>query len=151
MDTDSEITKFKLMLFAIVVFIASGFMAYNELRYLAFAKWADANLLQIEERTKRGRYGTTSVVLAVQYEFRDTDGTSRKEEDTVGTSWPIPESATTPVEFLSGVKGKSRLKGNNRFWTVWLFFGSLILMATGIYRLAQMANEPIRRSGRRSS
>ncbi|HYC33237.1 MAG TPA: hypothetical protein VEB59_13185, partial [Gemmatimonadales bacterium] len=77
----TERLKLRLMLGIIVVFIASIVASCNEMRYLAWGQTVSAKVNTVAQVTTRGRYGSTSEKIRIEYSFRDGDLGTRTEED----------------------------------------------------------------------
>ncbi|MBX3357912.1 MAG: hypothetical protein KF745_05745 [Phycisphaeraceae bacterium] len=129
MDADHELWRFKFAFVAFVVFIVSFFASCSELKYFTHGKTAEAHLGRAAVVTSRGRFGTRRQKLQIDYVFQDGDGSTRRESDTVATSWPVPEGDTIPVQYIPGSPGDSRLEGHSQAVFVYIFFASLAWLA----------------------
>ena len=139
MDEEEELRKFKWIITGIALFLIFGWFAAGEVRYLAFGETADARVTELFE-TKKSRRWSQYSMLAVRYTFTDGDGTTRAERDDVPPDWETTDGSTlavgstTPVEYLPGVEGKSRLSGNgNTFALVIFLIAVLAIAAFGVW------------------
>ena len=137
MDTDDEMKRLKWLLIVGLVFLVSAFFSWREMKYMMLGKEADARLVRTYETTERGRRGRTTEKLVVEYEFKGSDGASRKESDKVDIDAPPPAGKTVAIQYLDGSPGSSRLAGNTqKFWLI-VFFGALAFFAYKIFRLVR--------------
>lgn len=144
MDMEQETAKFKGMLFAGLVFIVTGFIAFSELRYFAFGDTIDARVVRTYETT--GRRGRSKVV--VEYAFRDPSGQDRRESDTVSAGTARFSANTIKVQYLSGKPAWSRLDGNGNTIAVIIFLGSLAVLGFYGFRFWQEVREATRSPAR---
>jgi hypothetical protein len=145
------------MLFALVIFLVSGWFAVEELRYFAFGSTADATIVEAFKTQQTGRRGRSTPLLAIRYEF-DDNGTSRTERDDVSLDWALTQAFLPEpgdkiaVQFLPGTEDKSRLKGHSRPLPVAIFVVALIGItgfAAWLWRHAyQQVHGPKRRPSR---
>lgn len=153
MDQEAELAKFKLILFALVVFLVSGFFAYGELKFSLWGKTAQANISRTFETEEPGRRGRSRPLLAVEYSFTEADGTPRNERDDVPRGSQIPSSGPITVEYLPGVADSSRILGHSSKMAVYVFLGCLAILAFAGFQLWRMASDAVndkpRRVGRR--
>ncbi len=148
MDEELELKRFKWILAAGLIFLFSMYYSYLELKYKIWGATAQATVTRTFESVSSGRRGRSTPMLAVEYTFTDSKTGARNERDDVSMDWPVPQG-TVEVEYLPGVVDSSRLKGHSNSFAVWMFFGSLAWVSFSIYRLAQEANAPIKKSRRR--
>jgi len=150
MDQDEEITKFKQILIAGLTFAISTVFSYRELKYTLWSKTADAMVTRkfdTAESTGRRR----KELIAVEYQFTETDGTTRMDRDRVAIDFPLPQTPTVTVQYLPAVKDSSRLLGISRSYFVWAFIGSfawLITAGVNLWREAHKAVHGPRKRGR---
>lgn len=137
--------QFRLLLGAVVLFIASAYVCVRELRYLVSGKRAQGVFVEAFTKTTRGRYGSTSESRQVRYRFDDPAmagvlvedrwGTvkpateQRTETDDVDDDWTPPASGTLEVQYLAGSSGSSRLAGNARAWMCIPFVVTTLVVA----------------------
>lgn len=142
MDEENELAKFKGILIAGVLFLISGWYSYRELRFAVWGRTAEAQVTKtFETREMRSRTRSRRK-LAVEYTFTDQGGTQHNERDDVPISWqPLPANVVT-VQYIPGVKGASRLRGNSHMFLVWLFCGSICWMGYALYQLYREAQDP---------
>lgn len=141
MDTDEEMRQLKSMakwiLIGLVVFISSGYYAFQELKFMIWGQTAEATVTNVFETAERRK-----PLLAVEYTFTDAEGQHHSERDDVPRSWPRPGPKVT-VQYLSGVEDSSRLEGHSSSTAVWVFLTCCGLMAFGCFKLYQMASEAV--------
>ena len=141
MDADAETAKFKFMLFVVVVFLASTFFAYMELKYSTAGKTAEGTVENVSERrTRRG-----GSVRVVHYRYRDAEGNLRNGSDDVRRDWSIPPGGKVSVEYLADT---SRLAGRRNVVALVIFFGSLLALVAGgflFWRHVREATGPARK------
>ncbi len=113
----SEYFKIRLFVGAIILLIVCFVTSCNELRYQMFGKATTAEILKLTVVTE----GRRSKSLAIDYQFKDVDGTLRKEEDRVSTSWTPPEPSepnarpVVDIVFIPGSPDSSRLAGQTNW------------------------------------
>ena len=139
MDMDDELKRLKWLLISGVVFLISAFFSWREMTYAISGKEVDASLVRVYETTERGRRGRTIHKLAVEYEFKGSDGVVRKESDTISVDAPRPAGPTVAVQYLDGEAGRSRLAGNTQKFWLMIFFGSLAFIGYKIFKLVREA------------
>lgn len=143
MDIDEETKRFKRMLITALVFLISTYFAYRELKYCVWGKTIDAHVIRKYESNQYSRRSRRPM-LVVQYSFNDA-GTTRTEGDQVPFDWKLPDNGTAIVQYLPGQPYASRLDGHRNLFSVWVFFGSLLVAALYIFSLLRQAR-PDRRS-----
>ncbi|HYC99736.1 MAG TPA: hypothetical protein VEB22_00785 [Phycisphaerales bacterium] len=112
----TERTKLRLMLGIVVVFVASVVGSCNQMRHLVWRQTASAKVDSVAQVTVRGRYGSTSDKIRVEYSFPDGELGTRKEEDDVSMTFFDPQqvanTGTVDVQYLPGTLERSRLRGH---------------------------------------
>lgn len=131
MDLDQETKNFKRMLFVILTFLVSAFFAYRELKYTLWGQTIDAQIVRTYQTTPTGRRGRP--MLVVEYSFQDA-GQTRREGDRVSLDTPLASDTSVPIQYLPGTD-LSRLAGNRNLVSVWIFLGTLALLAFFLIRL----------------
>ena len=145
MDTENELTRFKGILFAVLAFLVSAYFSYGELKFAGWGKTAEAKVT----RTHQTRNFSKRLLLRVEYQFTEADGTGRSERDDVAIDWPAPGTGNVTVQYLPGVAGSSRLLGNSNMMAVYIVLGCLAWLSFSGYKLWREANEALHGSGRR--
>lgn len=126
----SETMQIRIILAIGILFLFSMVSSCSELGYALSGKSVDAQLMGIEEVRVRNRRSSTTK-LQVKYRFEDPKGSMRSETDTVSTSFEPDIKTneegfrTVAVEYRPGRPLKSRLKGNDEMFWVYIFLGSL--------------------------
>lgn len=133
MDTDAETKRFKWLLIAGILFVVSAFFSWSELKYALFGKQVEARLVKVVDTTDPGRRGRE--VMAVHYEFADSDGTTRNETDRLPATWDRPSGQTIPIQYLSGSPDSSRVVGNTRRVWILIFLGSLVFFGFKVFQI----------------
>lgn len=123
----SDWYKFRLILGAVALFIASCVMSVREARYMMFGELADARVTDVKTVTRHGRYGSTYEKLKISYQFND-EGSSRNESDTVDPYTPAHKGETISVEFIPGARGSSRLEGHTQQYWLIVFGGAMVFV-----------------------
>ena len=125
--------KFRLILVAVVLFIASCVMSVREVRYMMWGELADARVTDVKTVTIHGRYGSTRERLKISYQFND-DTASRNESDTVDPYLQVHRGETISIEFIPGSTGSSRLEGHSQqFWLI-VFGGAVIAVGVAGFK-----------------
>lgn len=137
MDMDNEMARFKWLLVAGLVFVVSAFFSWRELKYAVVGKQADAKLVRVYETTESGRRGRRVEKLAVEYQFKEAGGATRKESDTIAADADRPAGPTVAVQYLDGSPGRSRLAGNGQRWWLLVFFGSLAFAGFKVFQVVR--------------
>lgn len=135
MDMDDEMRRLKWMLAAGVLFLVSAYFSWRELKYVMFGTQTDATLVRVYETTEPGRRGRLREILAVEYQFKESGGTVRKETDTLQIDTDRPTGPTVRVQYLDGSVGRSRLSGNTRRIWLLLLFASLSFLGFKVFQL----------------
>jgi hypothetical protein len=149
MDQEAEMAKLKWLLIAGIGFLISGYFSLHELRYVMFAKTAQANVTQVREKQVTGRRGRTRTVLVVDYRFTDATGTTRSENDSLPSDWSGAVSGTVGVQYIPGVENASRIEGQFNYFAVGGFLVCCAGLAFGLYKLVRLANDPPKTYGKR--
>jgi len=141
----SEHLKWRLIMGCAVLFLVSMVMSCQELRYLAWGKTTEAQIVrdQVERdpspriwsqlflgtRPARGPSRTRRVVI-----FTFQDGQRfRKEFDEVPMDWTCPPpGATIQVQYIAGKDYQSRLAGTHQWGWVTLFIVSVAAMVVAV-------------------
>lgn len=120
----AEWLKLRLLLGGLAIFVVSGIFSCGELNYLARGRTVAATRTATRTVQHHGRYGTTSQMLQVLYEFPDDNGKVRRETDEVPADYALP----TPVmvEYIPNSPDSSRLSGHHQYWALILFLGSFV-------------------------
>lgn len=137
MDQDEELAKLKWILAAVVAFLVTGYLSFQELKYAVWGTTAEATVTRTFETRERRRN-----LLAVEYTFTDTEGTSHSERDDVPSDWPTPGPKVT-IQYMPGVEDSSRLEGHSSKVAVWMFLGCCLLLAFAGFKLYQMASDAV--------
>lgn len=119
-----------VMAVASLMLIPAVIMSGTELEYMRRGRTAAATVDSVQEFERQGAKRTT-VYQEVQYKFTDENGHPRVGKDEVPTNWTFPQdpSQTVPVEYLTGAPHKSRLKGHNEMFWVYILFGLPVFIA----------------------
>ena len=133
MDIEDETKQFKAILCFGILFLVSAFFAWKEVKYLLWGKVVEADLISTREVTTLTRRGE-EVWLVVEYSFKETGGTQRREKDRVHTDWSLPGGKKVPVQYLAGTDN-SRLVGHRNYVAVFIFVVSFALTAFFVGRL----------------
>jgi hypothetical protein len=144
MELFSQLSRFRWILAAIVVFLISGCMTWGELIYLVSGRNAEADIVKINEVTRRGRFGIPRQSLVVNYSFAEADGTRRTGADTMSADWTAPSSGKVPVRYTPGANGNVRLVGNVNWLSIILFGVSVAIIGFFGFRLWSEATEASR-------
>jgi hypothetical protein len=133
MDMDSEGIRAKGLIVAGILFLISSCFTWSEMYYLLFGKTTDATVTNVSEYTVRGRFGSNrGNKLSINYSFTEQDGTFRKGDDTVSTSFSGIYNNKVKVQYTSGENGSSRLYGNTKTgWLIIFAFSLLVLVGFG--------------------
>ena len=142
MDHREEVAKFKWLLFAGIAFLLSAYFSWHELKYAVWGATAEATIVRTFETTEAGRRGTRRHIRIVEYNFANEDGARRRERDDVSLDWTVPDDKVT-VQYLPGVEGSSRIKGNSNMLAVWIFLGCLAWLGFAGYRLYRQAGKAV--------
>jgi len=123
-----------LLLLAAGLLFYSLVMTWQELKYYLFGKTCNAEFLSsyvIDVADQRGR---THQVRLVNYRFMDNK-ILRHETARVEPSWLVPAGPTVAVQYIPGVRGRSRVDTNHDWMWVVVFIGCLIL---GSYEISNL-------------
>ncbi len=117
--------KWQYILGAVVLIPLTGFLSWEELRFMQTSSKADAQILNVTEKEGHGRRSRPK--LEVEYQFTDASGKSYHDTDKVPTSWStkIGSSATIPVQYLTASPSNSRLAGHDNMPAVFIFFAAI--------------------------
>ena len=152
MDTDSEVAKFKWLLIAGVAFLVSGYFSYHEIKYMTWGKVADGIVTEARQTTSTGRRGRRIHKLRVDYQFPDDTGAQHASYGSLAVDAPYQSGSPIKIQYLRGAAEVSRINGEEQKWSLFVFFGSLIGMAYGIWQIAKLANDdPMERKRQRRS
>lgn len=129
-----------IFLTAAVLFLLSMCMSWTEIKYLVWAKSAQATTMGTHFEKTRDRNHIEHVRQVQEYTFLD-QGILRREADEVPLNWAEPVSGQVRVEYISGKPSESRIVGLHRLALLWVvaFFGSIAVMAWKIYRICREA------------
>lgn len=119
--------------FLLVIGVSIGFFTcWTELVYLLKGETTVAKVIEqrITERSGKWKFLWGSHARTVQYQLTEPDGSVRLESDCVGSNGEEPEVKTILVQYLPGVKGRSRLAGHYEWEWIAIFFLSLIVLGT---------------------
>ena len=140
MDPDAELQKFKWLLLGAVAFCVSGCLSFAELNYWARGATTDAVVDEVVN-TERGRRNRP--IRLVKYHYGESDGTVRRFSDELPPDWVPPgDPGTVPVRFIPGSEYSSEVVGFAPTWPPFVFGGSVLLLAFGVWKLARQANAP---------
>ena len=104
-----------------MIFFISAFFAFQELRYAIWGKVTSADVSEAKLVEHDG-----AQKLIVKYSFQEEGGTRRTEKDEVGLDWEPPAGDKLQVDYLPGVKDRSRIAGNRNTLMLYIFLGSLL-------------------------
>lgn len=144
---DEEVTKFKWLLGAGMIFLISAYFSLNELRYAVFARTVEARVTNVRETQSVGRRREPR--LSIEYNFTEAGGATRSERDTVPVDWPVSSDGTIQIQYIPGVANASRLSGRGSWIAVAMFLASLIAIGVLLYKLHLEAHAPVRPRTRR--
>lgn len=142
MDSDSELARFKWLLFGAVLFLVSGCLSWGELVYLVSGRDGEATVTKVYEA--RRRFRTTTYA---DYTFQDAEGNQR--QDSAAMSDPPAVGGKLAVRYTNGKDGSSRPAGRPNWIGISLFAGSLVWIGVFGFRLFREAREETRPKARR--
>ena len=146
MDDDTESWKFVAGLVAVLLFIASTFFAWRELKYTLAGKTATATVDKVTDitvGTRRRAAGFRHYDRNVHYSFRDAAGNDRSDTDWVPLNWVPPPGGTVTVQYLDD---SSRLAGKRNVLGLILFFTSGAVVCVGGFLFWRHVREATRPS-----
>src|SRR5687768_4237654 len=132
MDTDEEVGRLKWLLIGGIAFIISGCFSYQEMKYTTGGREVDAVVTGVKDIEERGRRGRVREKRLVEYTFKDNSGAERREKDKVDRDFPAQPGRKVSVEYLSD---RSRLKGNDNMFWVYVFLASLAFVVFKIFMI----------------
>jgi hypothetical protein len=143
---DQEVARFKWLLSSGLMFLVSGCLSMNELRFAIWSRTVDASVIRAKESyaPREGRE------IFVEYQFADSDGTLRTERDAIKTEMSVPSANHVMIQHIPGVARSSRLLGNSQMGAVYTFLFSSFLLGLALLWLCREANRPIPRQRRRT-
>ena len=140
MRIEAEKSKLIRCLIIGALFVVSGFVSCTEIKYAIWGRTSEATILRTFKFTQyRGRPWPSVPKLGVEYEFREADGTVRKESVSRARDWPIPADKKITIDYLPGVWRASRLSGEWNYIAVTFFaisFGVLAFFVVRTWRAA---------------
>ena len=142
MDADAELRKFKWLMLAAVLFCVSGCYSLAELNYLVRGETTEGRITEVLDTT-RGRRRTP--VRLVKFAYAEADGTRRSQDEVFAPDWRPPSDGALPVRYVPGSEYSGEIVGTARRWPLYVFGGSLALIAYFLWRLSKEANGPVRR------
>jgi hypothetical protein len=151
MDWNRERKKLNLLVFGIVLFVVSGFYAYEEGVYFLIGRRAQATITKVSLVTTTGRYGPRKH-LQVDFAFVEPNGTKRTGDDSTSTDWVAPATGIVPVDYTPGVNGRARFAGRVKWLVLILFFcclGVVVFFAIRLWIEASEATRPRKKKRRR--
>lgn len=149
MDPDKELARAKWLLAALAVFLISGFYAFDELRYGIWGRTVPAKITQTRRFEESGRRGGRREMVSVEYSFAGGTEGVLNERDALPADWPIAGD-TIMVQNIPGTPDSSRVAGHRNMGSVYVFLGSLAVVAGFIFLLYREAKATERRPARRS-
>jgi hypothetical protein len=130
MDPDLEMRRLKRLGGVGLIFLVSAYFSWTELKFLLRGQTADATVTGITEYRKYN---------SIQYQFKDSTGAWRKENDQVPRSWAEPELGTTLKVQYFDAPDSSRLAGHSNKVAVYLFIACCLLLGFLIFQLLREA------------
>lgn len=119
-DVEAEDTHAALWLGALILFLASAWFAWDELRYLIRGNSVEAQVLRTYQVS-----GRSGVSYYVEYGYQDADGRSVTDSDGISADWQKPLSGKVKVTYIPGEMHTSRLAGHRQYVPVAFFLACL--------------------------
>lgn len=126
--------RFQLLVIASLLGVMI-FFAGREMLYSLLGKTIDAKVTrQSNEHRSAGRHGGVNKVTVVEYSFSEASGRQRQERDEIRAGSGPTITETVPVEYVSGIAGFSRVRGNRGIATfVLVACGIVFLIMSGLF------------------
>lgn len=128
MDDWTDRAKLRIGLVVVVVVLTSAYLSCVEVKYAIWGKTADAEITRTFEFTEYHRHGLSEEKLAVQYHFREQDGTDRKEVMNRSANWQVPADNRLRIQYLPGEGGAARPAGERSYVALGIFLVSLSVL-----------------------
>lgn len=126
-DTSQELLRMRVWIGIAIAFIASMIYSCNEVRYRAFGRTADADVLEVWQTV--GKSSGSTQGYEVKYRFREESGAIRTESDKIGAGWSVrPPGSTVPVRYLQGSPEMSRLAERSNIVALIVFVGMCLVV-----------------------
>jgi hypothetical protein len=146
-ETGREVFKLRLGLVAIVVFLASGWSSWKELRYGLWGRTTTATVTRVyQDREFTGKRPRT--VLRVEFDYLLPDGTPQPGRLTTSRYRQIVEGQEIEVRYVPGVSGVIRLRSDANLYPMVLFGFCLLAMVGFVIWAAREAHRPYGRRPR---
>lgn len=124
----NESFKASIFVVGVILFIGSGIVSFNELRYKFWGKTTTARIVSTRPVTSpRTRYGRSRKWMAVKYTWKDEARHERTDSSRMHELWQTPEDGTIRIDYRPYAKS-SRPCGNANKVALVLFFGSTAVM-----------------------
>ncbi len=143
---DDEMKQVKFYLGLCVFFLMSMWYSWQEVKYAVWGETSSATVTEVREASS-GRRGRR--VLQVSFRYSDADGHSVSEAQMLPLSTVLSEGEEITVEYLPGAEDSARVEGTANLFAVYIFLGSLLVMAFVGFRIWKMAHDAVHGSGRR--
>ena len=133
MDTRWELRKVRWLFAGVKLFLLGLCLSNAECAYAVNGRDGVATVTR--KTLEQTRWGGRR--LTVEYEFTESDGRRRRDNDVVSADWPLPADGSVAIRYTSGLTGRSRLAGHVSWFGLGVFFGSLLLVAVGLVVLGR--------------
>lgn len=129
--------RFQLLIIASLLGVI-GFFIGRELLYWQLGKTIDAKMTrQSNEQRSAGRHGGLRSVVVLDYSFEEASGRQRHERDEIRFGSGPSISETVSVEYVPGIAGFSRVRGNSgNVPLILVLCGVPLLIVSGLYCLS---------------
>jgi len=126
----------RLIVGCAIPFLVSMVMSCQELRYLAWGKTTEAQIVKDQVERDPGLVGSLLRTSSsswpkrrmVIYTFMDGENL-RKEYEKVPMDWSPPSGQTIQIQYIAGKENQSRFAGTHHWGWITLFIASLAAMA----------------------
>ncbi len=138
--------KLRFAIAMVVLFLISGWYAFQELRYAIFGRTVEATVTGVEHRRervyrRRGRH-TTRDVTDITVQFPAPDNTPRMGELTQSGVSAVQPQQKLMIQYLPGDADMVRLSGQQNWLSIVFFLGGLTAMIGTVVWVGMEANRP---------
>ncbi|HPF39317.1 MAG TPA: hypothetical protein P5081_01135 [Phycisphaerae bacterium] len=118
---DEESGRLGLWAFLVILFLLSGWLSCRELKYAAWGRSANADVVRVNKYIDRRKYEFDEIPMAdVRYQWTDADDGQRKDGVLLRAEDAPAEGDIIAIEYLPGVKD-SRMTGDRNAWAIAFF------------------------------
>ncbi len=135
MDWSSGL-KLRAFIGGLCLFLFSGYLSCQEVKYGLLSKRATAKITRIDEYEDNGGRNP-KLKTAVEYEFTDDHGEARKGKDTFVGRIDAERGDELAVQYRGGSNGDSRVAGHANTTAIYLFIFCLLLLAALSYPIVR--------------